>query len=58
LKLGAVAQTSVGEVGGSILSLVVGYILTEFGLAPVWVKPLLVLPVALLAAIAFIGVIK
>jgi len=54
IGVGAVSRTGIGEVGGTILSVVVGYVLTDFGLAPVWLKPLLVLPIALLAAIAFI----
>jgi hypothetical protein len=56
--VGAVARTRIGEVGGTILSLVIGYALTDFGLAPVWLKPLLVLPIALLAAIAVIRAIQ
>jgi len=56
--VGAVARTRIGEVGGTVLSLVIGYALTDFGLAPVWVKPLLVLPIALIAAIAFIRAIQ
>lgn len=56
--LGATFRSGVGIVGGSVLSVVVGYVLTDFGFAPLWLRPVLVLPLAVLASIALLRVVN
>lgn len=52
--VGAVAMLPVGSVGGAVLAVIVGYGMTEVGLAPSWVRILLVFAVGIIAFVAFL----
>lgn len=52
--LGAWAMLPVGSVGGGVLAIVVGYGMTELGLAPQWFRVVLVFAVGVVAYVAFL----
>lgn len=54
--LGAVAFTSIGSTGGVVVAATVGYGLTSIGLAPSWLKIVLLLLIGLVAAFAALRV--
>jgi hypothetical protein len=49
----AMAATSVGPIGGSILGVLVSYGFVDLGFAPDWIKPLLLLGIGALAFLMF-----
>lgn len=52
--VGAVGMLPVGSVGGGVLAVVVGYGMTEIGLAPGWFRVILVFAVGVIAFVAFL----
>jgi hypothetical protein len=54
--VGAVAMLPVGSVGGGVLAVVVGYGMTEVGLAPSWFRVILIFAVGVIAFVAFLQV--
>lgn len=52
--VGAWAMLPLGSVGGGVLAVVVGYGLTDLGLAPGWFRVILVFVVGVLAFVAFL----
>lgn len=50
--LAAISGTRIGPVGGVILSMTVGYGLVGVGLAPVWVKTVLLFGIGIVASVA------
>ena len=51
--VGAVFMLPVGSVGGGVLAVVVGYGMTEMGLAPSWFRVILVFVVGMLVFVAY-----
>lgn len=52
--IGAVAMLPVGSTGGVVLAVVVGYGMTELGLAPSWFRILLLFAVGIIVFVAFL----
>lgn len=51
--VGAWAMLPVGSVGGGVLAVVVGYGMTELGLAPQWFRVVLVFAIGMVAYVAY-----
>ncbi len=56
--LGAVSYTNIGSTGGVVVAATVGYGLTSIGLAPPWLKIVLLMLIGVIAAIAAIRVTR
>lgn len=58
VTIAATVGTGVGPVGGSILGMTTGYGLVGIGIAPVWVKPILLFGIGITAAVAFKRILR
>lgn len=54
----ATAGVGVGPVGGSVVAVVIGYGLTEIGLAPAWFRILLLFAIGSIAFVSFTNVLE
>jgi len=53
VTVGAMMGTGIGAIGGSILGILTSYGLVDLGYAPVWIKPLLLFGVGVVAFVMF-----
>ena len=51
--IGGVAMLPIGSVGGGVLAVIVGYSMTELGLAPDWFRVVLLFAVGMIVFVAF-----
>lgn len=56
--VGSVASIGVGPVGGSVIAVVVGYGMTEVGLAPNWFRILLLFAIGVIAFVSLTNVME
>lgn len=56
--LGAVAGVGIGTVGGGVLAVVVGFGMTELGLAPAWFRVILLFGIGIIAFVALANILE
>lgn len=56
--IGAVASVGVGTVGGSVIAVVIGFGMTELGLAPAWFRVLLLFGIGIIAYVALTNILE
>lgn len=56
--VGSIASVGVGPVGGSVIAVVIGYGMTEVGLAPSWFRILLLFAIGIIAFVSLSNVME
>jgi hypothetical protein len=56
--IGAIAGVGVGSVGGSVIAVVIGFGMTEIGLAPAWFRVILLFGIGIIAFISLTNILE